>query len=448
MAELVSAKNRMAYGKIGVYGFGGTGKTFTSARLAIGLLQAHEARTGEKLKCAFFETEVGSDFAKRQFEEAGYELLVMYSRSFRDLLDFFDKAIAAGCHVAIVDSVTHVWRDLVDGYLKAKNKKRLEMIDWDPLKKEWAKFTDRFLQGRIHAIICGRAGNVYEFQENDDGKKEVIKVGTKMKAEGEFEYEPSLVIEMFKKDIEKEARARTGDKVYEVACIVLKDRADKLDGRIFIEPKYEDFQPHWDYLNVGGEQLSIGESDTSKMFTEKGESYYQRKIRRERALEDLSNLMVKYGVGKSAAEGSLKIRLSEECFGTANKVELENTVDIGTLEYGVRIIRDSIEEVLAAFKQSKDGDFNLKAIIDAHRERLNQLDLEEQGIKDDSDDFDESKFTGLKDQAEAPPEGDIAADIAPAEITKPEEAPGDSEARDDGGVVDPGDGQGSLPLKS
>jgi hypothetical protein len=122
MAELVAAKNRMAFAKVGVYGFGGTGKTFTSARIAIGLLKANEARTHEKKKCAFFETEVGSDFAKKQFEDAGYELLVMYSRSFRDLLDFFDKAVAANCDVVIVDSVTHVWRDLVAGYLKAKGK--------------------------------------------------------------------------------------------------------------------------------------------------------------------------------------------------------------------------------------------------------------------------------------------------------------------------------------
>lgn len=411
MAELVAAKNRMAFAKVGVYGFGGSGKTYTSALIAIGLLKANEARTKEKKKCAFFETEVGSDFAKRQFEEAGYELLVMYSRSFRDLLDFFDKAVAANCDVVIVDSVTHVWRDLVDGYLKAKGKKRLEMMDWDPLKKEWAKFTDQFLQSNLHAIICGRAGNVYSFQENDEGKKEVITVGTKMKAEGEFEYEPSLVIEMFKKDVEKEARAKTGDKVFEVACIVLKDRAHKLDSKMFIEPKYEDFQPHWDYLNIGGENISIGQSDTSEMFKKDGESYYQRKIKRERALEDISNIGTESGLGKTDAEKALKLQILRACFGTNNKVDLENTVSIDDLEEGVVVLRDAINEIVEIFRQSKDGKINVDAIADAHRERIRQMKLEEQGIFNDPDDIDDSGF-GSDLKLTGPPTDEVINSVA------------------------------------
>jgi hypothetical protein len=49
---------------------------------------------------------------------------------------------------------------------------------------------------RCISSLCGRAGYEYDHEENEDGGKDLIKIGTKMKAEGEFGFEPSLVIEM------------------------------------------------------------------------------------------------------------------------------------------------------------------------------------------------------------------------------------------------------------
>lgn len=61
----------------------------------------------------------------------------------------------------------------------------------------WAQFTETFLNSKAHIILCGRAGNTSEYQEKEDGgKKELISTGTKMKAESEMGYEPSLLVEM------------------------------------------------------------------------------------------------------------------------------------------------------------------------------------------------------------------------------------------------------------
>jgi hypothetical protein len=110
--------------------------------------------------------------------------------------------------VIIVDSITHVWRDLQESYLARINDDRkrykkyplasLEFQHWGPIKRMWGEFTDLFLSSRAHMIVCGRAGNVYEYQEKDDGsgKKELITIGTKMATEKELGYEPSLLIEM------------------------------------------------------------------------------------------------------------------------------------------------------------------------------------------------------------------------------------------------------------
>jgi hypothetical protein len=73
----------------------------------------------------------------------------------------------------------------------------LEFQDYGAIKPMWAQFTETFLNSKAHIILCGRAGNTSEYQEKEDGgKKELISTGTKMKAESEMGYEPSLLVEM------------------------------------------------------------------------------------------------------------------------------------------------------------------------------------------------------------------------------------------------------------
>src|SRR5262249_27529377 len=139
--------------------------------------------------------------------------------------------------VALVDSITHPWRELCDAYLASVNEKRkqfgkraqmrLEFQDWNVLKPRWAKWTDFYLNSPLHVIICGRAGWEYESQDRDDGsgKKEQVKSGIKMKTESEFGFEPSLLVEMQREqDID-------GDHRIVRNAIVLGDRFSVIDGK-------------------------------------------------------------------------------------------------------------------------------------------------------------------------------------------------------------------------
>ena len=65
-----------------------------------------------------------------------------------------------------------------------------------PLKAMWREFTDRYVNSKLHVIMRGRAGYIWDDVEDEEGVKELKKVGTKMKAEVETGYEPSLLIEM------------------------------------------------------------------------------------------------------------------------------------------------------------------------------------------------------------------------------------------------------------
>ena len=226
---LKPAVNQTAYAKIGILGFAGSGKSFTGTDLAIGLAKLSKGKS-----VAFFDTEKGSDFMIKKVRESGLELLVHRGRSFMDLVTIIkDLDGSKETPVLIIDSITHIWRDLCDSYAKKMNKKRLSMMDWNILKGQWKEYTDKFINSSLHMVMLGRAGYEYDMFENDDGKKEMIKTGTKMKVEGETGFEPDLLIEM--------DRVEAKDKIINRAW-VMKDRNQALNGKFFDYPSFEMFQ--------------------------------------------------------------------------------------------------------------------------------------------------------------------------------------------------------------
>lgn len=295
MSMLKKATNKMSYAKVGLYGGAGSGKTRTAAEIAIGI---HRYAKATK-PIAMFDTEPAASFIIPLFEKAGIEFLVYdESRAFKDLMAFTAEAKEA-CSVVIVDSITHIWRDLQESYLarindyrKRDNKRPLASLEfqhWGPIKRQWAEFTDDFLSSKIHMIICGRAGNVYEYQEKDDGsgKKELITTGTKMATEKELGYEPSLLIEM-------EIRREDGEIVN--TAVVQKDRADRLNGKEIPFPNFEKLKPHFEALHIGGEHFdSMNKRDSREIFTEAGEdSFSADNKRKEVALDEIQQEMLRH----------------------------------------------------------------------------------------------------------------------------------------------------------
>src|SRR6185312_7014565 len=134
------------YLKAGFQGFQKSGKTFTAIELAIG--------TREYMKhdgpMAMFDTETGSEYiAKRVKERTGKDLVGAKSRSFDTLLQLGRECVKEGISVLVVDSVTHIWRDVTESYLAQLNearrkkgfgmKRALEFQDWGPIKRKWVE---------------------------------------------------------------------------------------------------------------------------------------------------------------------------------------------------------------------------------------------------------------------------------------------------------------------
>lgn len=322
---LKKATNKMAYAKVGIYGTAGAGKTRTAVEIAIGL---HKAIKSTK-PIAAFDTEPAFSFVLPLFQQAGIELLVDdESRALVDLMAFMDEA-EKQCDIVIIDSITHVWRDAQESYLARLNKSRasqnkkplyaLEFHHWRPIKAAWAAFTDRFLSSKMHVIVCGRAGNIYEYQDKDDGsgKKELITTGTRMATEKELGYEPSLLVEMI--------ADRQDGKIVNVA-LIQKDRADKLNGKELQMPSYASFKPHFDYLNIGGEHFeSMDRKNSESMFPEAQEGTWDGEARaRQVWSEEIAELMKKHYPSQSIEDKQKRADLLEQFFDTRSWTKVEN----------------------------------------------------------------------------------------------------------------------------
>lgn len=302
------ATNTSAYAKVGILGFAGAGKTYTATRMAIGLagLMRSAHLDNAKRPAFFLDTETGADWVEPMFRDAEIELHTAKTRAFVDLLVAVDEA-ERNASVLIVDSISHFWRELCDSHMKKKNRTRLEFQDWAVLKKEWGRFTDKFINSALHIMMCGRAGFEYDYFEDSDGKKQLEKTGIKMKAETETGYEPSLLVLM-------ERHMNMADhKIVRVATI-LKDRSTKLDGKEFTNPAFKDFLPHFQALNLGGQQMGVDTTrDSSELFDgENGDLQWRREAReKDIALDEIEQLMVKFYPGQTSDAKKAKGELME-----------------------------------------------------------------------------------------------------------------------------------------
>jgi len=301
MVEFRSAGNRQAYLKCGILGFQGSGKTFTASQIAIGLHKSLRSRglPGGDAPVYFLDTETGGSFVDPLFKKEKIELLSASSKAFADLNPAIDQASKSG-GILMIDSITHFWHELMDAYKKRKRRDNLSMRDIVWLKDHWRKFSDAYVNAPCHIIMCGRAGWDYDYVEvDDDGKKQLTKTGVKMKAESETGYEPSLLVRMEQhQDISRDP--------IEVWCTatIIKDRWDSIHGKQFRNPKYKDFSPHIEKLNLGGTHEGVDNSRTSDSEIP-SDDWKKRSDEKGIVLDEIKELLVKHfpGTAQAAKKG-------------------------------------------------------------------------------------------------------------------------------------------------
>ncbi|MGE0751824.1 MAG: AAA family ATPase [Variibacter sp.] len=358
------AENTSAFLKMGLLGFQGSGKTKTAGLIAIGLvryMQKHNIDYAKK-PVFFLDTETGSDWLRPDFEKVGIPLYVAKTRAFSDLIRACDEAAENGSFL-IVDSISHFWKELCESYARAKKNQlrlsgnyRLQFQDWSYLKGEqgWQQFSDRYVNLPLHMIVCGRAGYEYDYFADDEGKKQLEKTGVKMKAEGEFGFEPSLLVQM---ELCQKLDGKAVSAVWREAH-VLKDRSTLIDGKTFIfgaqhenganmsveeltNQTFSAFLPHIRCLNLGGKQLGVDTKRTSEhdiSADKKDFSSVQRKI----CWGEIGDLLTLHCGGQSTADKQRRIQLFQKHFG-ASATEVEEVMPLIAMRAGFDSLHRDLE---------------------------------------------------------------------------------------------------------
>ena len=349
--------------KAGFLGFNKSGKTMTAALLAVAAREVLGLQGG----IGFFDTETGSSYVKPIVEKlTGKKMRVKKSRSLSSLLEWGRRCVEEGLAGGVVDSITHPWRELCDSYLKELNEtreklkrstqKRLEFQDWNTIKPRWAEWTDFYINSPLCIAICGRAGWEYEMEKDEDGKKQLNKTGVKMKTEGEFGFEPSLLVQM-----EMEQILKPGSIVPEIMrrATVLGERFSVMDGQAMefrsvdvrdpaqLTAAYEAvkkfFLPHLQMLTPGAHAIVDTEARTEFGLNEDGRAAWDEEKRQRTILcEEIQSELTSAYPGQSASEKKIKTDLVKQCFGTGSWTRVEG-MKSGDLRAGLEMLRGIIK---------------------------------------------------------------------------------------------------------
>lgn len=318
--ELV-ASNKFV--KAGFGGMAGAGKSRTATEFVIGSYKD----LGYTKPVLWIDNEKGSRFLIPQFRDAGVPVRVKDTTSLQDVLTGFDFLRNGDISYLVIDSLSKVWYRYVRQYMEDNRRKFMELQDWGKILPAWQEtFADRFVAAEGSIVFTGRGGFSYEKEEDEvdertgkTKKGQFVKSGVKMKVAGETPFEPDLNLWM-------EQHQEMGPNGLETwrEAQVMKDRSGIIDGKTFRNPTYEAFRPFVRYLVDVPTGKVNGESNGDSLAPSENFENYDRKRKKEIALEEIKEEIVKLHPTQGADDKAAKMALIEELFGTRSWTAVEN----------------------------------------------------------------------------------------------------------------------------
>jgi hypothetical protein len=176
--------------RIALTGPSGSGKTYTALSIGTGLLP-------EGGTLGVIDTERGS--ASKYAGLFTFKTMKLPSFEPQALIRALAVAAARGIDVVVIDSLTHFWSGRggalaqVDQKTKASTSKNAFTTGWKDVSPLLLDMLDAILSYPGHVICTMRVKTEWVIQENDRGKKEPTKVGTKLDQRDGIDYEFDLV---------------------------------------------------------------------------------------------------------------------------------------------------------------------------------------------------------------------------------------------------------------
>jgi hypothetical protein len=346
--------NTRPYIKAGFMGLAGSGKSTTGILTAIAI---HQAIKSNK-PIVFFDTERAVKFLQPYADAFGIRVLVKESRSLADWVETVKLCAAGAADVLVIDSVTHLWDGLLKAHQEKVKRAKLQIDDWGVVKPQWKKwFSDPYLDSRLHIVMCGRAGDVWANEMDEDtGRRKSYNTGVhKMKVEGETGFEPHLLVDM---DLIREDRNGVGETSWREALIV-KDRSNAIDGKKFRFANTPDpraafaavelaFRPAIERALAGA--VAAPETDDASVApllatSDDGE---RAKLDRRILLEEVDAKLLQAAPGQGAKEKQWRIDTTERLFGSPAWAKVE-VLPLEVLRRG----RDQLNDILAELRGKK-----------------------------------------------------------------------------------------------
>lgn len=167
----------------------GAGKTYSALRMAYGIV-------GDWTKIAVIDTENGSASLYSHLGEFNtIELQPPFAPE--KYAQAIDICVNAGMELVILDSTTHEWLTLLDENQKLADAKFKgnAWSAWSVTTPRHDAFVNKVLHSPIHVITCTRSKTETILTENN-GRKEVKKVGMKDQQRDGWEYELTVSLEI------------------------------------------------------------------------------------------------------------------------------------------------------------------------------------------------------------------------------------------------------------
>jgi hypothetical protein len=186
MIKFTQAERTQKPARIGILGQTASGKTISSLLLAKGLTGAG--------KVVIFDTENGRASLKANnplLEDWSFDTYTVEpdKASPTLALDVAKEAVSQGYQAIIFDSTSHLW----DWTLNEKERLGQAWRYWAKAKAPYYKFIrEAVINLPIHTILTLRTEMKYE-QEENSGKKEVVKLGLTPQGEKNLQYELDFV---------------------------------------------------------------------------------------------------------------------------------------------------------------------------------------------------------------------------------------------------------------
>ena len=180
--------------KVLIDGPSGSGKTFGALSLAEGV------SADGRVAVIDSEHERASFYADR----FTFDSLSLADHHPDRYVDAIDAAVEGGYSVVIVDSLTHAWQNVLQRKEQHErdNPRANQFTMWGLFTPAWERLIQHILAVPVHVICTARSKQAYE-QTEQNGKKQIVKLGLQPQVRDGTEYEFGLVL-----SIEQSHRAK------------------------------------------------------------------------------------------------------------------------------------------------------------------------------------------------------------------------------------------------